>query len=353
MTTRDDLALNGEPPQHYGSGAALTYVWDNNAQAWVRATTASVGSAVSVADGADVAQGTTTDPAWVSGAGTTISLLKTIASSGAAAGLTDAQLRASPVPVSGTVSTGGLTDTQLRASAVPVSGTVTASGPLTDTQLRASAVPVSGPLTDTQLRASAVPVSGSVTANAGTNLNTSLLALEAGGNLAAIKADVDKIPAQGQALAAASMPVVLTAAQVTTLTPPAAITGFALDSTVAKDSSLTTLDTDLKAAQPRKIQDSAGASITVGQKVMATSLPVVLASDQSAVPTTVASLPLPAGAALEAGNLASVLVYYLQTESALLTDIRTELRILNMITTSGLNVRDDPATYRNDPDLTN
>lgn len=70
--------------------------------------------------------------------------------------LTDTQLRASAVPVSGP-----LTDTQLRASAVGV------SGPLTDTQLRASAVPVSGPLTDTQLRATAVPVSGTVTANQG------------------------------------------------------------------------------------------------------------------------------------------------------------------------------------------
>jgi hypothetical protein len=107
-------------------------------------------------------------------------------------GLTDAQLRAAPVPVSGTVTantgltqpltdtqlrasavavSGPLTDTQLRASAVPVSGTVTAntglSQPLTDAQLRASAVPVSGPLTDTQLRASALPVSGTVTANTG------------------------------------------------------------------------------------------------------------------------------------------------------------------------------------------
>lgn len=36
-----------------------------------------------------------------------------------------------------------------------------------------------------------------------------------------------KIPALGQALAAASVPVVLPAAQITTLTPPAAITGFA------------------------------------------------------------------------------------------------------------------------------
>jgi len=43
--------------------------------------------------------------------------------------------------------TGPLTDTQLRATPVPISGTVTATGPLTDTQLRASAVPVSGTVT--------------------------------------------------------------------------------------------------------------------------------------------------------------------------------------------------------------
>ena len=39
------------------------------------------GGAVTVADGADVAQGTTTDPAWSSGAGTVIGLLKKLASS--------------------------------------------------------------------------------------------------------------------------------------------------------------------------------------------------------------------------------------------------------------------------------
>ena len=107
----------------------------------------------------------------------------------------------------------------------PVSGTVTAntglSQPLTDTQLRATAVPVSGTFYQ-----ATQPVSGTVTANAGTNLNTSALATEAG-NLATIKTNTDKIPSQGQALAAASTPVVLPAAQITTLTPPAAITGFA------------------------------------------------------------------------------------------------------------------------------
>lgn len=72
-------------------------------------------------------------------------------------GITDTQMRATPVPVSGTVTVGNFPGTQ------PV------SGPLTDGQLRASAVPVSGsffqgtqpvsgPLTDTQLRASAPAV---------------------------------------------------------------------------------------------------------------------------------------------------------------------------------------------------
>lgn len=64
--------------------------------------------------------------------------------------------------------------------------------------------------------------------------------------LALIKAKTDNIPAQGQALAAASLPVVLTAAQITTLTPPAAITGFA---TSAKQDTLdTSINTLLKPA---------------------------------------------------------------------------------------------------------
>ena len=60
----------------------------------------------------------------------------------------------------------------------PVSGTFwqatqPVSGPLTDTELRATPVPVSGTFWQTTQ-----PVSGTVTANAGTDLNTSSLALE-------------------------------------------------------------------------------------------------------------------------------------------------------------------------------
>ena len=69
--------------------------------------------------------------------------------------LTDAELRATPVPTSPT----GTQDVNVTNGSLPV------TGPLTDTQLRATAVPVSGPLTDAQLRATPVPVSGTVSVN--------------------------------------------------------------------------------------------------------------------------------------------------------------------------------------------
>lgn len=119
-------------------------------------------------------------------------------------GFTDAQLRATPLPVSisgGVAITGGLTDTQLRATPLPVSGTfwqatqpvsgtVAVSGsvavtgtffqatqpvsiasmpstPVTGAFFQATqpvsiagTVAVSGPLTDAQIRATALPVSG-------------------------------------------------------------------------------------------------------------------------------------------------------------------------------------------------
>lgn len=116
---------------------------------------------------------------------------------GASGGLTNTELRATPVPVSGTVGISGtvpvsgsvsisgsvaVTGTFWQATqpvsiasmpSTPVTGTFwqatqPVSGPLTDTQLRASAVSVTftnstlavtGPLTDAQLRATAVPIS--------------------------------------------------------------------------------------------------------------------------------------------------------------------------------------------------
>lgn len=114
--------------------------------------------------------------------------------------------------------------TAVNTGAVTVTVSALPSGASTESTLAALNAKV------TAVNTGAVVVaSGSLTANAGTNLNTSALALEAG-HLATIDTSTARIPAQGQALAAASMPVVLTAAQITTLTPPAAIVGFALES---------------------------------------------------------------------------------------------------------------------------
>ena len=122
---------------------------------------------------------------------------------------------------------------------------------------------------------------------------------ETGGNLAAIKADVDKIPSQGQALAAASTPVVLPVAQITTLTPPAAITGFAT-STKQSDASQKTqvvdgsgnvigsttnaLDINIKSGNPTTITatQSTAASLkteSVGTKTTNAAVPGTTSTD--------------------------------------------------------------------------
>jgi len=132
---------------------------------------------------------------------------------------------ANPLPV-----TGPLTDAQLRAVAVPVSGgadhNLTFAGDKVDAS--GSTVTVNVGLTDTQLRATPVPVSGTVAVN-----TISGFALESGGNLAAIAAKdfatsakqdtgntslstiATRTPALGQAAMAASSPVVIASDQAT------------------------------------------------------------------------------------------------------------------------------------------
>lgn len=79
---------------------------------------------------------------------------------------------------------------------------------------------VTGPLTDAQLRASAVPVSA---ASLPLPSGAATSALQTTGNSSLSSIDT-KTPALGQALAASSVPVVLTAAQLTTLTPLTSVT---------------------------------------------------------------------------------------------------------------------------------
>lgn len=85
---------------------ALTKYWDIPTLRWVKGTQPSGGGgggACTIADGADVAQGTTTDVAWVAGAGTVISLLKKIASASAASVVSTKTALTGSAPTAGSV----------------------------------------------------------------------------------------------------------------------------------------------------------------------------------------------------------------------------------------------------------
>lgn len=83
-------------------------------------------------------------------------------------------------------------------------------------------------------------------------------------------------------------------------------------------STLSTLDTDLKATQPRSISN------------FPTSYPSTVATGSNI-------------------DLASLLALHQNTLTQILTDIRTELRVMNTVNSVGLNVRDDLDSLRADP----
>lgn len=124
------------------------------------------------------------------------------------------------------------------------------------------AVTTSAPLPIVQTGTPALPT-GAATSALQTTGNTSLATI------------ATNLPAQGQALAAASTPVVLTAAQITTLTPPTN-TGYATSSLqTTGNTSLSSID---------------GKTPALGQALAAASVPVVLTAAQITTltpPTTV------------------------------------------------------------------
>lgn len=195
---------------------------------------------------------------------------------------------------------------------------LTVTGPLTDTQLRATPVPVS-------MASTPLPTGAATAANQATQITQET-------NTANSTASIDsKTPALGQALAAASVPVVLPAAQITTLTPPTTVTvqqptgsnlhvqidnfpatqpvSGTVTVTQATGTNLhTVIDSGTVAAtqsgtwninnisgtvslptgaatETTLAAASAKLPATLGQKTSANSLAVTLASDQSAIPT--------------------------------------------------------------------
>jgi hypothetical protein len=168
---------------------------------------------------------------------------------------------------------GGLTNTELRVTPVPVSGTITVANPtaqgLTDTELRATALPVSiasmpsTPVTGTFYQATQPVSAVSLPLPTGATTETTLASASA------------KLPASlGTKVISASMAVNIASDQVvpisaTALPLPTGASTSALQTT--GNTSLSSLDTKLPAK---------------GQAAMAASTPIVVASDQSTIPVS-------------------------------------------------------------------
>jgi len=132
--------------------------------------------------------------------------------------------------------------------------------------------------------------------------------------LALIKAKTDNIPALGQALAAASVPVILPTATITTLTPPAAITGFATETTLGLLNAKLVSGTDIgdvtinnsTGAAAVNIQDG-GNAITVDGTVAVTNADLTtLAGAVSATHMQADVLTLPANASVNNAQINGV-----------------------------------------------
>lgn len=172
-------------------------------------------------------------------------------------------------PISGTVTVGNFPATQ------PISGTVNANVTFPTTQAISGSVSVSNLPATQPISASALPLpAGAATSAKQDTGNTSLASLDG------------KIPAIGQKASAGSIPVVLPSDQ-----GPLSVTGTFYQSTQPVSAATWPLPTGSSTAA---LQTSGNASLTsidsktpsLGQKSMANSSPVVLATDQSALPVT-------------------------------------------------------------------
>lgn len=180
--------------------------------------------------------------------------------------LTNAQLRATPVPVSSSA----LTDTELRATPVPV------SGPITDGQLRASPVPVSGPLTDAQLRAVAVPVSVASLPNP-TGAATEAKQDTGNASLSSIDGKFTTLNAKDFATSAKQ-------------DAEALLIGAVNESSPASDTASSGLNGRLQRIAQRITSLIALLPASLGQKAMANSFAVAIASDQGSLAVTQTAL---------------------------------------------------------------
>ena len=271
--------------------------------------------------------------------------------------LTNSELRATPLQVTGALVSNGLTDTQLRASPLTVNigsggSDATASNQLVNIGvLNGISAKIPGNLTVTAQNNLKVDSSGStaIISNfpATQAISAAALPLPGGASTAdlqtagnAILTNINqKVPQLGQALASASVPIVLTQAQLATLTPltsvgvnnfPAnqsvTVTNFpssqtvsgtvianagtnlntsllALDATVAKDASVNSL---LKPSSTLAAVTTLGSvtnTVTVKADALANQTNAFKVDGSATTqPVSAATLPLPIGAATSAAQ---------------------------------------------------
>lgn len=314
------------------------YVWDVPTLAWVVETQPGGGSggAVTIADGADVAQGAKADAAWVSGDGTVISLLKKIASAGGSAvSVADG----SDVAEGATTDAAVVTDTTGTLSG-KMRGLVKWAFERMPASLGQKLMAASFPVTIASNQAT-FPISIR-DINVGTDLNIDatgaarvrvfnstgddiFAGLDGGSSVGLFrsipqlvsdgtlfhnqKSDTDGTTqfdlmkvggaalTEGQKAMAASVPVVLASDQTAVPADVSDRDARLLGRVKNLDSAGAVIDPALKGQLPAalvggRLDENVGAWLgstapTVGQKTMAASLPVTMASDQSAVPVNV------------------------------------------------------------------
>ncbi len=184
---------------------------------------------------------------------------------------------------------------------IPISGSITATNP--SVAATGAAVPASG----TYIAASvAGTLTGLVATANGLKVDVAASVLPTGAATeSTLAAQSAKLPATlGQKTSANSMAVVVASDQ-SAIPVSGSVT---VSGTVAATQSGTwnitnvsgTVSLPTGAATETTLAAINTKTPALGQAAMAASSPVVIASDQSAIPTTVASLPLPSGAATEA-----------------------------------------------------
>lgn len=224
-------------------------------------------------------------------------------------------LRALKVSSLGVLSVDGSSVTQpISAASLPLpAGAATAAGLTTINTTLGTPFQAGGSIGNSSFGISGTlpAYAATPTFNLGTLNGAATASLQTTGNtsLSTIATNTGNIPAQGQALAAGSLPVVLTAAQLSTLTPLSSVTvsgtvtANAGTGTFAVSAASLPLPTGAATAAKQPALGTAGTPAADVLTVQGATSMIALKVDGSGVtqPISAASLPLPAGAATAAG----------------------------------------------------